>query len=382
MNQKISLRPRPAVIIACAAALLAAVAWGADQDWVWGPFSKQDEFNPVLSPADSAFACPLAGAKVRWEDSYVYNPAAVVRDGKVYLIYRAQGSAGGKFSRTSRLGLAESDDGLHFTRRPGPVLYPGEDAMKRYEWPGGCEDPRVVEDEAGTYYLTYTAFDGKIARLAVASSADLVHWQKHGLAFAKAYDGKYANIWSKSGAIVTALRDGRPKAVRINGQYWMYWGDSEIFVAVSDNLIDWTPLVREDRAPRSAARLLRPGTRRLQRLLAVRPGNFDSALVESGPPPLLTERGIVFIYNAKNFDHPLLPKETYAAGQALLRADNPAELLDRTDSWFLRPELPYETTGLVANVVFAEGLVRFRQQYFLYYGAADSRIAAATVPAE
>ncbi len=76
---------------------------------------------------------------------------------------------------TSRIGLATSADGLHFTRSPAPVLYPGPDAFRSLEWEGGCEDPRVVEDEKGTYYMTYTAFDGRMARLLIATSTDLQH---------------------------------------------------------------------------------------------------------------------------------------------------------------------------------------------------------------
>ncbi len=88
------------------------------------------------------------------------------------MLYRAQdkiGLPGG----TSRIGLAVSNNGLHFTRFPTPVLYPDNDAYKQLEWQGGCEDPRIVEDEHGTYYMLYTAYDGKTARLLVASSNDL-----------------------------------------------------------------------------------------------------------------------------------------------------------------------------------------------------------------
>ena len=64
--------------------------------------------------------------------------------------------------------------GIILSRRPAPVLYPAADAQKKLEWEGGCEDPRVVQDERGIYYMTYTAFDGQTARLMVATSTDLV----------------------------------------------------------------------------------------------------------------------------------------------------------------------------------------------------------------
>jgi beta-1,2-mannosidase len=346
--------------------------------WLLGPFRKMDEVNPILKPnAETTFQCPVSGKTVCWEALYVYNPAAIVKDGKVFLLYRAQGTADDKFSLASRIGLAWSEDGAHFTRMDRPVLYPDNDFMKRYEWPGGCEDPRVVQDESGAYFLTYTAFDGKIARLCVASSKDLVHWTKHGPVFAKALGGKYLNRWSKSGAIVTAFKDGRQVATKIKGKYWMYWGDSDIFIAHSENLVDWTP-VENDKAAMSGGDFFKQiGSLRLRRLIAVRDGYFDSGLVEPGPPPVLTRDGIVFIYNSKNRDYPGLPKAAYSAGQALIDPSDPGKVLARTDSNFIRPENELEKTGQVPNVVFLEGMVRFQEKNFIYYGTADTDIAVA-----
>jgi len=151
-----------------------------DEGWVLGPFVKESAANPILGPsAEGVFDCPIRRGPVRFEELAIYNPAAVVRDGQVFLLYRAQDKDG-----TSRLGLALSRDGVRFVRQARPVLYPDEDARKADEWPGGCEDPRVVEDAHG-YVLTYTAYDGTKARLAVATSSDLVHWTKHGLAFGR-----------------------------------------------------------------------------------------------------------------------------------------------------------------------------------------------------
>ena len=81
----------------------------------------------------------------------MYNPAAVTRGGKVYLLYRADDrSPDLEWGRTCRIGLAHSDDGIHFKRYPTPVLYPDNDEWKQYEWVGGCEDLHIIEDEAGT----------------------------------------------------------------------------------------------------------------------------------------------------------------------------------------------------------------------------------------
>src|ERR1700754_2461579 len=169
-------------------------------DWALIPFTKIDSVNPVLSPGSNSFTDPIRKKKILWEEKDVFNPATVVRDGKIYMLYRAQDKIG-QPAGTSRIGLAESVDGYHFVRRPSPVLYPGNDAEKKYEWEGGCEDPRVVQDMNGTYFMTYTAFDGDKARLMVASSPDLYHWKKHGLAFGSTgvIAGKpVSDLWSKS----------------------------------------------------------------------------------------------------------------------------------------------------------------------------------------
>jgi predicted GH43/DUF377 family glycosyl hydrolase len=130
----------------------------------------------------TSFYLPNSKKEVKWEEKDVFNPAAVVRDGKVYLVYRAEDKIG-KFAGTSRLGLAISSDGLHFKKEAKPIFYPENDAQKSLEWEGGCEDPRIVESAQGQYIMTYTSYDGKTARLMLATSKDLRKWTKHGLVF-------------------------------------------------------------------------------------------------------------------------------------------------------------------------------------------------------
>jgi beta-1,2-mannosidase len=305
-----------------------------------------------------------------------------VRDGKIYVLYRAEDDSGTMQigMHTSRLGLAVSDDGLHFQREAAPVFYPAKDSEQAREWPGGTEDPRIVESPDGAYVLTYTQWNRKTYRVGVATSPDLHTWTKHGPAFGI---GKYAGLKYKSAGIVTeCVTKGRCIAAKFDGHYWMYWGEGEIHLATSDDLVHWTPVEGADGRPKV--------------LMRARPGRFDSGLPEVGPPPVLTKYGIVLVYNGQNAGandknsagavgektnvrrDPALAAGTYSVGQAVFEPTDPAKLMARPNTPFFQPELPWEQSGqYAAGTTFAEGLVWFHERWLLYYGCADSRVGVA-----
>lgn len=344
---------------------------GIDKDWAILPFVKVDSINPILQPKiDTKFLCPIRKQLVSWEGKDVFNPTALVKDDKVYMLYRAEDFIG-KYNGTSRIGMAISEDGLNFERLPNPVFYPDNDNTKEMEWEGGCEDPRIVEDKNGTYFLTYSSYDGDKARLLVASSKDLFKWKKYGSVFKKAYKGKYSRVWSKSGSIVCRRVGSKMVATKIGGKYWMYFGDTNLFIAYSKDLINWTPV--EKLVDNTNKKELLP-------VLKPRANMFDSRLVEPGPQAILTEKGILLMYNSMNSrtvgDKNLAP-DTYSAGQALFDKNDPSRLIDRLGKSFFRPDKPYEIDGQVNKVCFLEGLVYFKEKWFIYYGTADSKIAVA-----
>ena len=100
-----------------------------DSAWTLLPFTKTDSVNPVLAAGRGIFTCPVLHKPVKWEEKDVFNPAIVVRGDTLLMLYRAEDSIG-RYAGTSRIGLAKSTDGLHFTRMPAPVFYPGNDAQK------------------------------------------------------------------------------------------------------------------------------------------------------------------------------------------------------------------------------------------------------------
>ena len=216
-----------------------------------GPFTPYAA-NPILRPQGDG-----------WESSSVYNPAAIVKDDRVVLLYRAHAD-----DIVSHVGLATSEDGINFERHPEPVLSPSEP----YE-EFGCEDPRVTEVD-GTYYLTYSGWDRTHAQLCLATSTDLFTWEKHGPLFPdfNTFEPKADGIptpWSKAGGILPTPIDGR---------YLMFFGEGSIYTAWSDDLIHWKPCPQDEPL-----------------MVPTPAGTFGDFLVEVGPQPIVTNNGLLLL---------------------------------------------------------------------------------------
>jgi predicted GH43/DUF377 family glycosyl hydrolase len=287
--------------------------------------------QPLLKPGAPA-----------WAASGVFNPAAVILNGKIVLLFRARDAHG-----TSRIGYADSTGGIHFTVAPTPVLEP----EAPYEQGGGVEDPRVLRI-GKTYYMTYTGYNLHDAQLCLAISSDLRHWQRLGVILS-AYKGAWNTGWTKSGAIV-------PR--KINGRWWMYYlgtrHDSDgkdrdyMGLASSTDLQHWSDATGKP-------------------VLDRRPGAFDSRVMEPGPPPILTSAGILLLYNGAN------DALVYGAGWLLFDKTDPRRVLARSDAPFILPQLEWERVGTVANVIFLEGAVAQTTSPLDltgYYGGADQYI--------
>jgi predicted GH43/DUF377 family glycosyl hydrolase len=204
-----------------------------------------------------------------------------------------------------------------------------------------------------TYYLTYTAYNKKDAQLCLATSQDLIHWERKGVIL-PAYKGNWNKAWTKSGAIVPE---------KIDGKYWMYWlGTSadktdQMGISYSTDLLHWTEATETPVLPRRA-------------------GQFDSRVVEPGPPPILTPTGIVLIYNGAD-DHLV-----YRTGIAVFDRTDPRKLLSRTNDPVFAPQKEWEKVGQVPNVVFVEGMARQGNRWLFYYGGADKYVGVAEARAQ
>ncbi len=355
-------------LLLCLFCFMGGTTLNAQEIWLTG-FEKPAK-NPIMT-ADSSFTfnCPVKKESVQWQKADVFNPGAIVRNDTVYMLFRAEDNPKAVLGgRTSRIGLAYSTDGINFTKYPKPVLFPDQDAYAKWDYPGGVEDPRVTELEDGTYVMLYTSWNQDVARLSSATSSDLKTWVKHGPVFKEAYEGKFLNIWSKSGSMVTELQNNRLVAKKINGKYLMYWGELFVNLATSDDGINWQPELNNDG---ELLHVFKPTL-----------GEFDSHLTEPGPPALLTNAGILLLYNGKNLSGKGASEKvapgTYCGGQVLFSLSDPTKVIERLESPFICPDLPHETTGQYkAGTTFIEGLVYFKKRWFLYYGTADSMVGLA-----
>ncbi len=327
--------------------LLASLAIAVPaSDLAFGSWTRASN-EPIISPQGAT-----------WESAGTFNPAVItvptvpiayamqpggkqLKFGKIVMLYRAQDTSG-----TSRLGYAESSDGIHFIRRAEPVLAPEAD----YEKDGGVEDPRL-QKFGDTYYLTYTGYNRKDAQLCLATSLDLIHWERKGVIL-PAYKGNWNRGWTKSGAIVPE---------KIDGKYWMYWLGTavdkadQMGLSYSTDLIHWTEATQTPVLPR-------------------RPGKFDSRVVEPGPPPILTSNGIVLIYNGAD------DNLVYRTAVAIFDRNDPRKILYRSDTPIFAPEKDWEKVGQVPNVIFVEGMVPQKDRWLFYYGGADKYVGVAEAP--
>ncbi len=284
--------------------------------------------NPILEPTGKGF-----------EAERVYNPAVIVMDDAFWMFYRAE--AGDRC--TGRIGLAKSQDGIHFTRHPEPIIVPEHD-YEEY----GCEDPRIVRF-GDTYWLTYVGNSSKgPGHICLASSTDLVNWAKYGSALqpTKAWD----SLQVKAGVIV-------PK--KVNGKYVMYFTgevrawETAIGIAYSDDLLHWYEPLREP--------VVKP-----------REGHFDSKGVETGTNPVLTPEGILMVYSGWN------PDNVYKAGGILFSNEDPIKVFWRSNEPILEPAVNWGERFGCANHMVAESLLRHDGCWWLYYGAADRVCCVAT----
>ena len=286
---------------------------------------KRVSDQPILSPKPAH----------EWEATAVFNTAAIYNNGLVHLIYRATDitSNGRDGEYINSFGYAVSADGVKFNRLEQPILINDIPQEAR-----GPEDPRIVKI-GETFYMMYTGYGGRFGgdyRISLATSKNLIDWQRHGVILDEA--NKDASLFPE----------------KINGKYLMFHRrPPDIWLADSDNLKKW-----------DNHRLV---------MSALPNSTWENEKIGIGGPPIKRDDGWLLIYHGVSKDH------RYSLGIALLDLDDPTKIIARQAEPILEPELDWEINGYVPNVVFSCGQVVIGDELFVYYGGADTAIGVAKI---
>lgn len=326
-----------------------------------------EKLGIILSPTDREF------------EKYGVLNAGVYQDGNtVHLFYRAV-----QYGNLSTIGYAKSEGPFNITQRNEE---PYIDIDFEYE-KHGVEDPRIVKID-DTFYLTYTAYNGINALGALATSKDLITFEKQGIVTPEityeAYKNLvtsrgdedlnpkylfYYNLFSEIGLVADKFRLLRDKDVvmfprKINGKFAML---HRIWPGIQIVYFDhWSDLTKE---------FWKNYLRNLTDYIVMDPkGVFEVNYIGAGGPPIETEDGWLLIYHGVQ---ETITGKTYHAKAALLHLDNPEIEIARLPYPIFSPTAVWEKVGAVNNVVFPTGHAIFGNDLYIYYGVADSSIAVA-----
>jgi predicted GH43/DUF377 family glycosyl hydrolase len=320
----------------------------------------------------------LLKTQLEFENDGVLNPGTIQEGVYVHMFYRAVRE--GNFSS---IGYCKLQGPLMvYERSDKPILVPEYDYESQ-----GLEDPRIVKID-DLYYLTYTAYDGINALGALAVSKDLVHFEKKGLIVPKmSYEEFHVLSGSKAEVSEKYLRFNMHNRMleifekdqfvwdknviffprRIDGMLWFFHRikpDIQIVVRIKE-LEDLTPEFWNSYFSSFK-----------ENIVLAPKYEHESSYIGGGCPPIETKDGWLIIYHGV-FDS--IKGYVYSACVALLDLANPQKEIARLPYPLFKPELSWELKGEVNNVCFPTGTSLFGDRLFIYYGAADERIATASV---
>lgn len=318
----------------------------------------------------------LKKTELSFECEGVLNPAVISENGKIHIFYRAV--AKGNFSS---VGYCLLSDPLTVEKRSDiPIIIPEFEHEKH-----GIEDPRIVKID-DTFYLTYTSYDGINALGTLATSKDLKSWKKTGIVVPKIPYDEF-KLLSESESLIPEkyqrynqfqLNHNTDEDIflwdknliffprRINGKlYFLHRIRPDIQIASVENIEDLTPDFWKDYFLHFKDHVVLSPKH-----------DHEISYIGGGCPPIETEYGWLMIYHGV---HDTIDGYVYGACAALLELNNPEKEITRLSYPLFKPEEKWELKGEVNNVCFPTGTVVKNDTLYIYYGAADERIAVASL---
>jgi len=319
----------------------------------------------------------LTNTNLEFENEGVLNPAAIREGNNVHIFYRAV-----RKENRSSIGYCQLDGPLNIAERwDKPIMVPEFDYESQ-----GVEDARIVKID-DLYYLTYTAYDGTNALGSLATSKDLRHFKKRGIIVPPITYSKFVFLAESAGLVYEDYCH--------NHKFYYQEADSEKKILLWDKNVVFFP--RRINGKLVFFQRIRPGIQlvsvdslkdlnkefwknyflNMQDHIVLDPVYaHEASYIGSGCPPIETEHGWLIIYHGI---HETKKGLVYSACAALLDLNNPEKELARLPYALFFSEYEWELIGQVDNVVFPTGTALFGDTLFIYYGAADSLIATASL---
>ena len=312
----------------------------------------------------------LEKTSLEFENRGVLNPACIQIDDLTYIFYRAT-----NYNEISSIGYCQLKDNKVVKRLKEPVLFPEYDYEKK-----GVEDPRITFLD-GTYYLFYTAHDGKNALIAYATSKDLIHFTKHGLISPKISYDKAEDIFRDSKVRERYTMFEMFYKERGGKNILLFEKDASLFpkkinnkFAILHRVLPGIQILYFNNFSDLTENHWRDYLKNLGDFIVLDPLFwFENRNVGGGCPPIKTKDGWLIIYHAVE-DTPF--GKIYNASAAILDLKNPLKVLGRLKEPLFSPKAPWEKSGVTNNVVFPTGAVVRDKRLYIYYGAADNTIGA------
>lgn len=313
-----------------------------------------------------------------FENEGVLNPGVIKVDNTIHMFYRAVTR-----DNYSTIGYCTLSSPLVVQHRnETPLLFP----QNQYEFQG-LEDPRIVEIE-GTYYMTYTAFDGINALGALAISTDLIHWQKQGIIVPQITYEEFKHFVESEGSVsekYVRFNDYQKSHDKQDRKIFLWDKNLMFFPKKIDNKFYFLHRIKPNIQIVVDINSLDDLTLEFwqnyfshfdENVLLGSKYPHEVSYVGSGCPPIETADGWLLIYHGV---HDSINGYVYSACAALLDLKNPKKEIARLPYPLFSPEKEWELKGEVNNVCFPSGAFVEEDTLYIYYGAADERIAVASL---
>ena len=300
--------------------------------------------NPILGPEH-----------VPYGPSLVFNVGVTKFNGKYVMAFRNdyESTPGSGFITTALtdIGLAFSDDGIHWDVQPKPCFtMRDEENLRAY-------DPRL------------TVIDG---RCYMCFAVDTRHGLRAGIAVTDDFE--------RFEVLHLSLPDNRNVVLfpeRVGGTYLRLDRPFPVYSRSTDETFDiWMSKSPDMRFWGESSLLL--GAEEVP---------FANRKIGPGAPPVKTPHGWLTLFHAVDFD-PTRGKngwedrwqKRYTTGIMLLDLDDPSKVIGLSREPLIAPEAPYETEyGFRNDVIFATGMILEEHgEVKIYYGAADTVTCLAT----